>query len=547
MKKLRAIINRLENYQATPGQWIAGFIAVVLLRCFLEAIFEKPNNIMISRDFFESINAWFVHFPLFYLSIFLTLVLAIKISIPYKDTRKILKAVYLVFMFILSAPIFDLILTGGVGVDIGYMRNATLIPHLIIDSWDITQDFSQYGLSDGMRLELLLAGIMAILYVIASTKDMTARIIRTFAMFFMVFFIFEMYGFWPALLSHIIQKGFDFTPISDERGYQLMLKTFYETKFIRGNFANGSSLVYLWLIVIQGGIVLWSLKLTYFKDIFRSLRWWRFGHYFFLFVLGLVIGGYEWTDTVNKSVFPFTFFDGFGLLSLLLGYTFLFFATTIYNDIEDQDIDSLAHPERPLTSARIPERQYKIIAHSSLATALLLAYNVGYPTFLIFLTTFTCTHLYSIPPFRLRRFFLVSTAVLGLAASTVVLCGASFFLKHQAYELFPKDLLLIVFITFFFGANLKDLEDVQGDQAGGIQTAMTLFGNKGRAVIGGLVFTAFIIVGLFFMDWLLPLGIVMGIIVYYLIAIKKISTIKPAIYSYFAYFVAVISYYIVQM
>jgi len=64
----------------------------------------------------------------------------------------------------------------------------------------------------------------------------------------------------------------------------------------------------------------------------------------------------------------------FSILSLYSG----FFAALIWNDITDADIDSIAHPDRPLPSGRISSKKFFGIAVVFSATTFLFAYLVSF-------------------------------------------------------------------------------------------------------------------------------------------------------------------------
>ena len=86
---------------------------------------------------------------------------------------------------------------------------------------------------------------------------------------------------------------------------------------------------------------------------------------------------------------------------------------------------------------------------------------------------------------------------------------------------------LFVLIAFTLGATVKDIKDYEGDKAGGIHTIPVIFGlEKGKKIIGFLIFTVFILCPILFLDYfkvlILP-SIFAGVLSLWLINVRGFS------------------------
>jgi 4-hydroxybenzoate polyprenyltransferase len=109
--------------------------------------------------------------------------------------------------------------------------------------------------------------------------------------------------------------------------------------------------------------------------------------------------------------------------------------------------------------------------------------------------------LYSVPPLRLKRFFPVSTVIIGIEALLAFLAGEFAFAKIGVPTQLPQPLLWLIFLVFLLSSNIKDLKDFAGDKQTGVFTLPVLVGEtRGRRLIAFLVFTSYC-----FVPILLPL------------------------------------------
>jgi 4-hydroxybenzoate polyprenyltransferase len=220
-------------------------------------------------------------------------------------------------------------------------------------------------------------------------------------------------------------------------------------------------------------------KMQIFIAVLKNIRLFRIVHYSFLIALGMIIAleikgaGFD-SALVLKLVFT------------LLGFGSAWLFAVFLNDIFDYDIDKISNTERPLVSGTLSIRDCKFIAAAFLVLTGFFGVLSGYHVF-VFLILFTLLYgfIYSAPPFRLRKFFLIPNIIIGLCSLAAIMAGFAIVFGDQTLIVFPRTLALAFLGVFVLASNLKDLKDYEGDKAAGIKTIPSVFGLKyGRRIIG---------------------------------------------------------------
>lgn len=194
-----------------------------------------------------------------------------------------------------------------------------------------------------------------------------------------------------------------------------------------------------------------------------------------------------------------------------------FFATLIWNDITDVDIDNIAHPDRPIPSGRITQKKFFGIAVIFSAATFIFSYLVNFWCLILVgaAALFVTFHnLYLKRKVKIPAYSEIFTplqwiivAVFGYLAiwtalpqSTELVINMPFFgnISTSIYE-FQNMLLLIVFI--YFTDNAHDLAegicDAEGDRKSGVRTYATSFGEKNAARISFVMFFLSGLLGIF--------------------------------------------------
>jgi hypothetical protein len=98
--------------QATISQTVVTIFSFIFLRIFLESILEGSHRIGFSSFSYRTIIMYVVHFPMFYLSLFLLLIILMS-GITGVDIRKITKTASVGLFAILLVPFIDWVINQG--------------------------------------------------------------------------------------------------------------------------------------------------------------------------------------------------------------------------------------------------------------------------------------------------------------------------------------------------------------------------------------------------------------------------------------------------
>ena len=199
----------------------------------------------------------------------------------------------------------------------------------------------------------------------------------------------------------------------------------------------------------------------------------------------------------------------FTILALYSG----FFAALIWNDITDADIDSVAHPGRPIPSGRISSKKFFAIALFFSATTFIFSFLVSFWCLILvgFAALFVTFHdkylkkRVKIPAYSeiFTPIQWVVVAIFGyLAIWTALPQQTSIVINMPVFENISTSMYeiqnMILFVIFiYFADNAHDLpegiHDAAGDRKLSVRTYATSFGEKNAARIS---FSMFFISGI---------------------------------------------------
>ena len=228
----------------------------------------------------------------------------------------------------------------------------------------------------------------------------------------------------------------------------------------------------------------------------------------------------------------------FTILALYSG----FFAALIWNDITDADIDTVAHPDRPIPSGRISKKKFFTIAVFFSATTFIFSYLVNFWCLLLVgaIALFVTFHnrylkkIVKIPAYSeiFTPLQWVSVAIFGyLAIWTALPQSTDFIINMPIFENistnifeFQNMLLLVVFI--YFTDNAHDLAegicDAEGDRKIGVRTYATSFGERNAARISfGMFFLSGILGVLLFLRTILTLVFLIPFVIIWIYTILQ--------------------------
>jgi 4-hydroxybenzoate polyprenyltransferase len=218
-------------------------------------------------------------------------------------------------------------------------------------------------------------------------------------------------------------------------------------------------------------------------------------HYLFPAILGLFIGH-------HMLGFPIYCANSFLLLCAVF---FAFQTSVITNDINDIKTDRISDKKTLSISAPFTVRQYQWLNLFFFTISLLFALVIHYRVFLIVLLGHVFHFLYSAKPFRLKRFYPFSIAILSVGALLASVAGYALYDQSKPLLSYPIRAALFITIPLFLGLNFRDLADYRGDKKTDVTTLFTLFGpKKGKFINGLLLFISYQII-----PWILSLPLLL--------------------------------------
>ncbi|MFN7116273.1 MAG: homogentisate phytyltransferase [Saprospiraceae bacterium] len=201
-----------------------------------------------------------------------------------------------------------------------------------------------------------------------------------------------------------------------------------------------------------------------------------------LYVLALSFSDY---NNVQIGTWLFTLLSCLGANIYIVGL----------NQITDIEIDRINKPYLPLASGAFSMRLGYIIISISVLISLIIALTLGKYLALTVLLSLMLGTMYSLPPFRLKRFYFWAAfciiAVRGLIVNTLL------FIHFHSLINFKQDippvvwlLTATIFIYSIIIAWFKDIPDMEGDQQFNIKTLTLRWGAKNVFYVGNFLISA---------------------------------------------------------
>ncbi|OFZ20316.1 MAG: hypothetical protein A2X94_02820 [Bdellovibrionales bacterium GWB1_55_8] len=501
---LKNLIDRLES-KDVPFFWsVLTFVFAVTIRNFVE-LFNTHERI----DLFGI--ATLVHYSLFYgaLALALAVLLRRATALP---IERVLRVVLPSFVIVITAPLFDLLISGGSGFPMGYFgpefHDRMFLRFLTFFGTGIPPaqhaPIPTMGITPGIRIEVafVLAGLTYYL------RIKGASWLRT------VFSVFAGYS----LIFAFVSAPFFLMGFSRLIGI-----------YPPGDWSPTYALAYALLIAILGGVLVCIWNRAFFLALARDFRWERLLHFELMFVLGIVMKPDQARSALEAPTLETLL--AYWVAGVALAFAWLFSVMT--NNLVDSGIDAIANPGRPIPAGAIPPDRYKSTSWIVLGLAVSYAALAGfYPLFMILLFV-GGYFLYSMPPLRLKTVPFFSKVIIAFNSLTLVIFG---FVSHSPdLELFPKPLIVFFLVGMTAAIQFIDLKDYEGDRAEGIRTLPVLLGlRRSQFVIG-----VFVALGYFGITTRIPdkttsaLFVLVGL-VQFLLIIRKKYTEKPVFLLYLA-------------
>lgn len=419
---------------------------IIIIRTFLEMLLEKPHSFRFSPDFYMNIIGY-IHIYIFWLSVFLTVAILAKLFLK----LRVVEALKLILVFsplILIPPLIDPVLTGGEGGHIFYSFEMNTFLYNYLNCFN---PFAEIGtVTRGVRIEVL-AAFAGSFYV--SFYIFRAGLLRSILFAFSIYTTVFFYGYLPAIYKI---SGIDFYKLSGEavtgvtRSHKFFFMYLAPSVLIMTAITG--------LLYKENNV---SLRSSVFSFLYPS----RLLFYILLLGLGFIFISHQsglYPGILNHE-------DLMRFISAAISITLLFVYAKILNDIYDIEIDKISNRERPIAKGTVPiesaEQTKNVLLLPSLIFA--LASEVSFIFYWLFI--WAAAYVYSATPFRLRRYYPAGHLILSAIGVSLFLAGGALSRSYEVYSaIHQKEIMLYVFLAFFFLSNIKDFKDVEGDKAGGV-------------------------------------------------------------------------------
>jgi len=216
-------------------------------------------------------------------------------------------------------------------------------------------------------------------------------------------------------------------------------------------------------------------------------------------LLGAFIAGFSLDIAFSGSLTPHAILVGFTLAFLQAGGQVM--NQAIADEVAIDRLNEKVY--RPTVDGRISLTEAKIVSLLLYGAGIWLAFNLSaaYGLFSLLITFFAVA--YTVPPFRVKRFFLLSNIWQGIARGMLPAVYVSLAYPEYMSLAIPFGVVLGVWVT---GAqSTKDFGDERGDRAYGIKSLPVVLGWDAALILMSLLmFMAFCLLNLFIPLRLLP-------------------------------------------
>ncbi|MCD6232879.1 hypothetical protein J7J81_00630 [bacterium] len=209
----KRIVNNIWNPKVPFGYFIFTFFSVIALRDFLE-IFSAHSNILPWQYF---------HYGLSYICIVLSLVILFYFALERRQPiMKISRLLLAGFLIVFLAPILDLLVTGGKGMNIGYLLPG-VHHHLLRRFLLFGGPFKEIGITWGLKIEVALILGFSFLVFLAFSGKLWRSLFYAF-LTYVLFFLFALMPFLAKGLLNLFSIPYHYS--GSPRGFLLSLFLF---------------------------------------------------------------------------------------------------------------------------------------------------------------------------------------------------------------------------------------------------------------------------------------------------------------------------------
>ena len=482
MKSIRALIRVIERTETSLGLWLVSFGSLILMRLLVESWLFRFSGLSPAFLFFE----W-AHNVLFFLLSFLLFLPLFRLfaRVSLSEASNVL---LFGFLIILSPPIIDFLISHGKGLWSFYIFDG--FPGLVSRYFTFFGDRPDMGITYGVRVEVALVSLFFGMYVFLKAKKRDRAFFAMVAAYTLLF-VLGTFPSWAAMFIEGIAHGHWLLRGSDVAGVFLSPLSFFSQGFAdpRSLLNIKMSLVYASLLPFVVGGSLWLYSRTIFLALLRNARFPQVVYH-----VGLLLVGMGLAVLFSGASVSFELFDVLAVFLLVVAVVSAWLASVVVNDCFDVAIDTKTNAFRPLPSNTLSPSLYRSIGVGFFVTSLLFSALV-FPRAALFLLLYQAlATVYSMPPFRLKRFPLVASFVSAVASVLILLLGFSVMAPGGSLTSLPVSFVFFFLFVYTVSIPLKDFKDIAGDAQDGVWTIPVLFGaERAKLLIGSGVCLSFLL------------------------------------------------------
>ncbi len=482
MRWFKNFIEYCEEIKISFGLWMCTALSIIFVR-------DSIETVVVDRTFPFVHPFHLVHYPLFFISILLATIVILHFFSK-EEILKVSRLSLIFFAIIIFPPTMDFFISLITKAEFSYSYVQDNLLENFIGA--LNPFFKMSAVPASVRIEGAIILILSFVYIQMKRRNVFLSIAGVIS----IYLIFFLYGALPGIFVNLYVF---FRPII----FFLLnsLNRFFggpATAGAGGIVKSGEGILDDPIILINEllltliAAVIWFLRYDKNKAmvLFKNLRLSRSIHYLLMVIIGL------WIYFSSRQVTDLFIF--LKVASILFATFFAFQFAVVINDIFDVEGDSISNKGRPLIIGAMDKNEYLKVGLVYLAFALLFAFFVGDYCFTILLFSVALSVLYSAPPFRLKRFFPLSSALIGLEALVALIFGQVSLDREGALDFSYLPFWTLIFLAFFLGSNIRDLKDIEGDRRSGVYSLPVLAGEvESRRIIACFVFLSYLLVPFF--------------------------------------------------
>jgi 4-hydroxybenzoate polyprenyltransferase len=466
MTFLKTLVTRIEQTPIGLNAGFLSFLAIIFIRNQLELVFEQTHNLTLSLEL-NVVLTDHVHVVLAWSYVFLLSVVSLAI-IGKRSWQASCRIALVAFPLIWIPPIFDG-LSGNSGAIVYQYNFDTFISSflgLFLPWVDVAY------VTVGVRIEVFVVSAFTVIYLLLVNEG-KSRYLRAILCALMIYCAIFSMGYLPAILGALVGASH----------IELLSQS-----VLGVNSTRAPILWYLPIVIPLLALLIYKVNQPLWGVFTSCIRIDRLAIYAIL-----AFGGfYSATQTALIGLDWLNTYDLIYLSAAILAIALAFIAMTALNDLCDTHIDQISNTHRPLIRQPNLVGEYKsLVALGVLASlSLCFLFKVTQPALLI--TLLSLSAMYSLPPFRLRRFLILAPLCLTIIGLACFIFGMAIVWNNSTPEQVNMTHVLSIGVLFFIASQFKDIKDIEGDRLSGVQTIATLLGpSKAYTILGIAIILAF--------------------------------------------------------